>query len=115
MDPLRSPFVAAALRDATEGHTQTVTAGHLYAATDHRDEFVISETFLAMWDSLTLSDHLRASVVTLMSGITRNPKHPAFRVSTTTDPRINQAALGDTLTLMFTAETPPTWLALVRT
>lgn len=129
MDLERDPFVAASCDDLTESRTHQVTAAELL--TGHGDQpqtidlntneqHQVTDTFLALWKNLSATVTTRALMLSVMHGITIEPRHPAYRVSPTPIPDTYQAEVGTDATLVFHRSLDGTtthlvWLAVIHT
>lgn len=136
MNIAQHPFVLAALEDVVGHRVRTVTAHELTVALSDNpapvvgyrpdDEHLVTDTFHSLWSSLsTIAVPEPGKVLAVMRGVQKNPKHPAYRVTHTSEPNICTAKAGDHITLTLQTIPEPTgegqfrdevtWLAVVHT
>lgn len=117
----RNPFVASACEDLAEGRLHTMTAAALAYDSDiseaeATEEHTVTDTFLAMWRTLSFSGTpTRSALLSVMRGIRIEPRHPAYRVAPTGFLNVHQAQVGNNVTLVFrTADDTLVWLAVLH-
>lgn len=138
MELERNPFVDTACADLAEGQVRDLTVADLLTITaedaaetsadaaeadldaDQGDgTFRVTETFLLLWKNLPTSGAVnRATIASVMHGISMESRHPAFRVQPTGHPDTYQADIGDHVTLVFTrgddTDAGQVWLAVLH-
>lgn len=129
----RNPFVASACEDMIEHRTCLVAVSDLLGShlpdepgidLDMYEEHAVTETFLSLWRNLSdVATTSRATLLSVMHGITIEHRHPAYRVSETCLLHVYQAQVGSDITLVFRSDqaasqaagrAATTWLAVLH-